>query len=465
MAARRKGNLLERITALDARACNAALSQSERDEAEVELFGVWRNHGNDGEEWTPAAYRRLGSSFRRNDPLLAYEVFTAGLEQEPNSQALLYQQGLTLVRLGAHGRALDVATKLASEKIEDPELFTDVLSLIARVNKDLALEAASPKKRKRYLELALGGYQDAYDRSLAGYKSYPAINAATLALLLGKSDLSKRLAKEARTHARAEAKNSGSNSYWQMATIAEASLLLGEMKQAEDSYREAVQMAGRRFDDIGSMRRNARTLAKHFGKSAGWVEDVLRIPAVVVFTGHMIDRPGREQPRFPARLEKEVAGRIEKELAALNAGFGFSGAACGGDILFLEAMLKRGHINIVLPFAVDEFIKTSVAVTNDERWIGRFNRVLERAEDVHVSSGAPSDWGGIVFEYAGLLLLGLAQLRARALDTNLVGLAVWDHNPGDGPGGTAETVKLWKQRGIKVVEIHTQPLLGRTNDG
>jgi tetratricopeptide (TPR) repeat protein len=463
MAARRKTNLLERISSLDARACNGNLTQHDRDEAEVELFGLWRNHDDNASQWTSAAYRKLGSCFRRNDPLLAYEVFAAGLQREPDSQILRYQQGLTLVRLGAHGRALDVATKLASEKLEDHELFTDVLSLIARLNKDLALEAKSPKERKKYLELALAGYQDAYDRSHAGYKSYPAINAATLALLLGKTALAQKLAKEARGQAKAEAKNSGSNSHWQMATIAEASFVLGEMKQAEENYREAVRIAGRRFDDIGSMRRNARILARHFGKSGNWVEEVLRIPAVVVFTGHMIDRPGRERPRFPARLEKKVAERIEKELAMLNAGFGFSGAACGSDILFLEAMLKRGHVHIVLPFAVDEFVKTSVAIAEDNRWTERFTRVMQRAEDVHVASGAPSEWGGIVFEYASLLLLGLAQLRSRALDTDLVGLTVWDHNPGDGPGGTAETVKSWRQRGIKVVEIYTQELFERAN--
>ena len=51
------------------------------------------------------------------------------------------------------------------------------------------------------------------------------------------------------------------------------------------------------------------------------------------------------------------------------------------------------------------------------------------------------------------------QLRSRALDTELVGLAVWDRSPGDGPGGTAETVKSWRQRGLKVVEISPRDYL------
>ena len=454
-------DLVTRIKRLDARACDGTLSQQERDSAEMELFALWRGHDEDNRSWTSEAYGRLGRFFRRNDPLLAYEVFATGIERDPASQQLRYQQGLTLVRLGAHGRALEVARKLSSEEIADPEMFTDVLSLIARLNKDLALSAKSPKDKRRFLELGLTGYQDAYDRSHAGYKSYPAINAATLALLLGKKELSESLAKSAQMEAKNESSTAGHDSHWQAATIAEAAFVLGDMKEAQRHYREAVRIAGRRFDDIGSMRRNARILAEHFGKSADWVEDTLRIPAVVVFTGHMIDRPGRVLPRFPARLEQAVATRIEEELAKLNAGFGFSGAACGADILFLEAMLKRGHTYIVLPFGVEEFLKTSVDITPGGNWVSRFHRALECAEGVQVASGAPSEWGGIVFEYANLLLLGLAQLRSRALDTDLVGLALWDRNPGEGPGGTSDTVKSWRQHGLKVVEIHTQPLLER----
>jgi tetratricopeptide (TPR) repeat protein len=334
-----KVDLVERINVLDRRACDGTLSPIEREEAGIELFGIWRTHDADEKLWTPAAYTQLGKCFRRNDPLLAYEVFAEGLERNPTDQLLRYQQALTLVRLGAHDRAGEIAENLASEEIDHPGMFRDVLALTGRINKDLAFRAQSPDERNRYLELALQRYRDAYDRSKTGYKSYPAINAATLALLLGQTESARMLANEARSQASAEARGSADEDYWLAATTAEASFVLGEMEQAEKSYRKAVELAGRRFDDIGSMRRNARVLATHFGNSAAWVEDVLRIPSVVVFTGHMIDRPGRQSQRFPPRLEKSIAAAIEKELEAMNAGFGFSGGACGGDVLFLEAMV------------------------------------------------------------------------------------------------------------------------------
>jgi hypothetical protein len=457
----RQADLVARIELLDARACSGDLTQLERDNAQAELFALWRSHEDDERDWTPDAYTRLGACFRRSDPLLAYEVFAAGLGNFPASQSLRYQEGLTLVRLGVHGRALEIATQLASEKIEDPELFTDVLGLIARLNKDLALSDPDENTRREYLKRALASYRDAYDRAPVGFKSYPAINAATLALLSGDASLANTLARDARKHAEAESRASGKNSHWQAATMAEAWFVLGEMEKAEQLYHEAVKLAGRRFDDIGSMRRNGRVLARHFGETGSWIEKVLRVPAVVVFTGHMIDAPDREQPRFPPEIEGAIAEAIDAKLEELNAGFGFSGAACGADILFLEAMMKRGQTHIVLPFTAAEFLKTSVAITTDSSWPARFKCALERAENLTIASGAPSDWGGIVFEYANLLLLGLARLRSRALDTDLVGLAVWDHKPGDGPGGTAETIKSWRQRGLEVVEISPRDYLGR----
>lgn len=458
----RREDVVALIESLDAQACDSGLTQLERHDAESQLFALWRSHEEDDAAWSSSAYARLGACFRRNDPLMAYEVFAAGLEHSPEDQTLRYQEALTLVRLGSHDRALETATRLAKEPIDDAELFTDVLSLIARLNKDRALAASDSDARHEYLGLALSGYLDACDRAHDGFKSYPAINAATLALLSGDAALATKLAEQARKHAKAELANAHKNSHWQVATIAEASFVLGEMEQAEQHYQEAVRLAGRRFDDIGSMRRNARVLAEHFGDAGAWADTVLRIPAVVVFTGHMIDKPDRNQPRFPSGIEPSIAAAIDTELQSLNAGFGFAGAACGSDILFLEAMLKRGHINIVLPFAKDEFVKTSVAVTPGGSWTARFEHVLERAESVQTASGAPLEWGGIVFEYANLLLLGLAQLRSRALDTELVGLAVWDGSPGDGPGGTAETVKSWRHRGLRVVEISPRKYVERS---
>ena len=107
--------------------------------------------------------------------------------------------------------------------------------------------------------------------------------------------------------------------------------------------------------------------------------------AMVVFTGHMLDRPGRVQPRFPAALERQVAKSIAAELAKIDPCCGFACAACGGDILFLEAMIHLGKpIHVVLPCNRDEFVAACIAITGDNcanrRWEERFNAVVAYAD-------------------------------------------------------------------------------------
>ena len=57
-----------------------------------------------------------------------------------------------------------------------------------------------------------------------------------------------------------------------------------------------------------------------------------------------------------------MRAKIEEKLDFLGATCGYSSAACGTDIIFLEAMAERGgETHVFLPFAKDEFIQTSVA--------------------------------------------------------------------------------------------------------
>jgi hypothetical protein len=54
---------------------------------------------------------------------------------------------------------------------------------------------------------------------------------------------------------------------------------------------------------------------------------------VALFSGHMIDAPGRERPRFPPDKEPIAARAIAQALADLRVGPADL-AICGGDLLF-----------------------------------------------------------------------------------------------------------------------------------
>ena len=57
------------------------------------------------------------------------------------------------------------------------------------------------------------------------------------------------------------------------------------------------------------------------------------------------------------------------------------------------------------------------------------------------------------FEYANLVMTGLARLRAQLLDTRVQGLAVWDGTDTGDPGGTATVVKLWQESGLPLEHV------------
>jgi hypothetical protein len=80
---------------------------------------------------------------------------------------------------------------------------------------------------------------------------------------------------------------------------------------------------------------------------------------VLLFSGHMIDAPGRREARFPADKEPIAAVAIAKTLVRIDAGPGdlaICSGACGGDLLFAEASLARGSsLELYIPFEEPTF--------------------------------------------------------------------------------------------------------------
>src|SRR5207302_612035 len=293
---------------------------------------------------------------------------------------------------------------------------------------------------------------------------YSGINAATLALLLGNKDEARALAQRVREACLAELKTlpkDSQNRYWPVATLGEASLILRRFAEAEEWYSKAAKIGHGQFAELSSTRRNARILLNYLNREATNIEEALKIPDIIVFAGHLIDRPERSSPRFPASIESSVRDAIRSRIRKIAPGFGYASAGCGADILFLESLLSNGaEAHVVLPYEKQQFIQDSVAFANAD-WIKRFENALERATTVTTASNERIEEGSMSFEYANLLLFGLADIRARQLETDLVPLAVWDNKPGDGPGGTASAVEHWKRLGLDVQVIDLAKVLKR----
>jgi class 3 adenylate cyclase len=189
--------------------------------------------------------------------------------------------------------------------------------------------------------------------------------------------------------------------------------------------------------------------------------DLFPMPNVAVFTGHMIDRPDRIRPRFPAlpALEEQVRTAIRERLEEHDILIGYSSAACGSDILFLEAVQERGgETVVVLPYERKLFCEDSVAIVPDSDWGERFERILARSR-VQTVSAYRLALQGISYEYANRFLHGLALNRAASLGSSVMHLSVWDRRPGDGACGTADTVRRWQAQHHSVTIIDLEELL------
>ena len=419
-----------------------------------ELLRIW--NGRDPATWTDSEtlFRLLGEGFVKiGEPLLAYDVANQGLQHFPTSVRLRQLLGLALARSGASDEARAILTQLYTEGNEDEE----TLGLLARSYKDMA-EALVGSEKKLYLQRAKDFYAKAYEKT-NGYWS--GVNAATLAVLVGERQYASKLAREVRMFCNEELKRlkkTNGDPYWVLATLGEAALILNEWAEAEEWYSQAAEVAGKRYGDLRTSRRNARLLMTHLNAHSDRIEACFHLPAVVVFAGHMVDQPERWIARFQPDLEPNIYAAIQERLRKVDAGFGYSAAACGSDILFCEAMLERdGEIHIVLPYEKRHFVETSV--DRAPGWKARFERILERATDVVISSGHRIDGDGILHEYANRILYGLARGRAEQLQTGLAPLAVWDGRPDGGRGGTASAIELWREAGsqIEIIELAAIP--------
>jgi hypothetical protein len=402
----------------------------------------------------PGARRQAEELLGAGEPLRAYETIEAALARWPDDLRLRQLRGLALARSGAAERANQTMMRLRDAGHGDGE----TLGILARTHKDLAARASTPEKRAEHLEQAFLVYRQGYDAALRNGTPedayFTGINAATLSLLMGEAQRAAALAREVRAICLGELEHPSKDaSYWLHATLAEAALLLGERTEAQEHYGAAAGRAGARYADLSTTRRQARLLLAQRKEDAGWVEEVLRVPPIVMFTGHMIDRPDRKQARFPARLEGSVRRAIRDRLRRLRPAAGYASAACGGDILFLEALLEEEReFHVVLPFPPAGFLRASVDVVPGSDWPQRFHRVLEAAASVTSASDHASE-GPSTFVYTNLILSGMAALHARRLETELVGLAVWDGKPAAGPGGTASLVEHWQSRDLALEHI------------
>jgi class 3 adenylate cyclase/tetratricopeptide (TPR) repeat protein len=369
---------------------------------------------------------------RRGELLSAFDLADRGLVDYPDDGWLKHRAVLALARTGS--------TAEAARRFDDYGLRgsdeEDASALGARLEKDVAL-AAEGAVREEHLVAASDAYEAIFARS-RGY--YPAINAATLLLLRGEDERSRELAERV-----LELVDPTDESYYGAATIAEAQLLLGDVDAARTSLERASSLHEGDFGAVSTTRRQLRMICERKGIALD-VLDVFAGPAVAHFCGHRI-APDGEPGRFTAVQLPAVEAAIVRAVALMPCRYAYGALASGADILWAEALLAEGcELQIVLPFAAEEFIETSVASSGQE-WVARFERVRAAASAETYATEDAFLGDDVLYRYGSELAMGLACLRARHLEGEVHQFALWDGEPAGGEAGTAIDVATWRASG------------------
>lgn len=176
---------------------------------------------------------------------------------------------------------------------------------------------------------------------------------------------------------------------------------------------------------------------------------------VIALAGRRVDAPAAKQPRFPSENVDRVGERIQNLFAARNASALVCSAACGADLLALEAARRR-HMRrrIVLPFSREAFRRTSV-VDRPGDWGTRYDRALDQIEEENnlVVLGRREDDSG-AYAATNSIILDEAASLAQNLGLGLLAVIVWDESRGPGDI-TEQFLNEATRRHIEVAAVST----------
>ena len=226
-----------------------------------------------------------------------------------------------------------------------------------------------------------------------------------------------------------------------------ALVVLGKLEEANEAYRALQSCPEVAAAQLAEARYESERLALAAGQPATYFHPAFPPLQLIVFAGHMPDPDGTDG-RFPRELIPQVRQALRSELEKLQARTALVSAAAGADLLFIEALMERpgAKLHLVLPWAQDEFFKTSVEPFDRAGevplWRPLFEKALQMASTVRQFGQFYEPGDQVGWQYAEEVTSGLAMQTARQSRLALQPLVLWDRKPGRA-GGTASFFELW----------------------
>ena len=422
----------------------------------------------------------------------ALEQIDAALAFDPDCLPARQQRVVCLCRLHQFDEAREAAQTLLRTHPSDAE----ALALAGRVEKEAWIErfrppGAPPAAPGTLREAARGEdalLAEAIAPYLRGFVADPAhfysgINALTLnvlrAHLEGEHDpaLTDRLLAGLRW-AIASALERTPKDYWARASLAELSLLCFGADAVRRDWKNAVAASNKDWFALDSSRQTLQLLSELGFRPEETALALAIVQAeierlsppfvprqVLLFSGHMVDAPGRPKPRFPPAMVPAASAQIERALDELGAGpedLALTQGAAGGDLIFTEACQARGvRVQWLQPLPEPDFLEASVTGSGDGvEWRRRYFAAKAALHPADTPRTMPAEIGPLPkgvdkWERGNLWLLYTA--LAHGPDKARF-VCLWDGGGSDGPGGTKHMFDEVKRRTGRVSWIDTRKL-------
>lgn len=447
-----------------------------------------------GFTWETAGLRAVGrKQFYFNFLADARSTWESVLEIQPDDIEAILRLGTIYQRLGELEKSNVMLQRVVGRPSADPAKLAEAYALLGRNLKQLwqdEWKQTPPEERRTcafespLLLEAYEQYRKAYFQDLDAY--YPGINALAMLTvylnLAGEGADQEALRKEAATliaavglSIEATKAQKGDSDIWLKITAADLRLFTSaKPAEAVAAYRAAlrgappfvVDAAARQLElyrELGILEDKVAAVLAAIAAAPPAPQKSVRSDHVILFTGHRVDSPGRKTPRFPAACETKVRDAILSAMRKIrDAGtgrlLGVAGAACGGDILFHEVCKELGIETMVcLALPADQYVAASVL----PEWVDRSHRVVDSGNAlVLAEQGKMPAWltdkpGYDIWQRNNLWELSTA-LAQDARRLTLV--ALWDGQPGDGPGGTEHMIGIARKRGAEIQILDTRAI-------
>ena len=176
---------------------------------------------------------------------------------------------------------------------------------------------------------------------------------------------------------------------------------------------------------------------------------------VAALAGRRIDAPGAGVVRFPIANRERVRARLLATLRDRSVRALVTSAACGVDLLGLDAAAEIGAArHVVLPFDRAQFRDTSV-MNRPGDWGTLFDAVVRDVEAAGALTELYQAGGAAAYLATNVAMLDHAAHLGVSMGLPLIAVVAWDGTPRDGVDVTLAFRDEARRRGLEVVELST----------